>query len=223
MRSTIDPRGASRRTVLSWLFRAAFSYFVPERIWSDQSRRKRTAKTASAIVARIATRNAIFGVKRYGSSTRGSRGRKRPALVAVGLAHDEAREAVDGPGQDQVEGDPLEERRPEHHSRRGGLAEDEVEGERADRVEEGDHADRDEGGMRAVAAGRLAVPAGPVAGDREQQGRDAERLQVRGVEQQAAPEPRQGADDRAAQERDADDRHEQEIGRPVQDRHARED
>src|SRR4029450_4824474 len=140
MRSTIVPRGASRRTVLSWLFSAAFSYFVPERIWSDQSRRKRTAKTPSAIAARIATRNAIFGVKRYGSSTRGSRGRKRPArgavgllanrvdpldaLAAVGLADDEAREAVDGPGQDQVEDDPLEERRPEHRSRRGGLTED---------------------------------------------------------------------------------------------------
>src|SRR6476620_10173074 len=108
MRSTIVPRGASRRTVRIWLFSAAFSYLVPERIWSDQRRRKRTAKTASAIAARIATRSAIFGVKRYGSSTRGSRGSNRPcrppvagllakgvdpldALTAVGQAQDQTR------------------------------------------------------------------------------------------------------------------------------------
>ena len=113
------PLGASRRTVRIWLFSAAFSYFVPERIWSDQSRRKRTAKTTSATAARIATRSAIRGVKRYGSSILGSGGRKRFPPPAVGLlangvdpldsvaplerAQQEAGEAVHGPGQDQVE------------------------------------------------------------------------------------------------------------------------
>jgi hypothetical protein len=46
------------------LFSAASTYLVVERICSDQSRRKSTAKTASAIAPRIATRNAIRGVRR---------------------------------------------------------------------------------------------------------------------------------------------------------------
>ena len=50
--------------------------------------------------------------------------------------------------------------------------------ERADRVENGDHGDRRERRVRAVAAGRLAVAADPVAGDRQQQRRDAERLEA---------------------------------------------
>src|SRR5689334_18271518 len=154
------PRGASRRTVRIWLFSAAFSYFVPERICSDQRRRKRTEKTTSAIAARIATRSAIRGVNRYGSSIRGSGGRKRPppvvgllangvdpldAVAALERAQQDAGEAVEGPGQDQVEQDALEERRPEHGARGRGLAEHEVEGERAERVQERDHRDGDEG------------------------------------------------------------------------------
>src|SRR3954466_15470420 len=120
------PRGASRRTVRIWLFSAAFSYFVPERICSDHRRRKSTPKTTSAIAARIATRSAIRGVKRYGSSTRGSRGRKRavrlPVVLANGVdpldtlsprrltAQDEADERVDGPDEKHVQRNRLKER-----------------------------------------------------------------------------------------------------------------
>ena len=64
MRSSTGPRCASIENVLIWLSSAACSYFEPERICSDHSRRKSTAKTTSAIAARIAMRSAIRGVKR---------------------------------------------------------------------------------------------------------------------------------------------------------------
>src|SRR5438067_793550 len=89
LRSRIGPRCASIGDVRSWLSSAAASYFEPERIWSDHSRSKSTAKTASAIAARMATRSAIRGVKRYGSSTLGSGGKKRsPRLPVPVLAND---------------------------------------------------------------------------------------------------------------------------------------
>ena len=51
-------------------------YLSGERIWSDHSLRKRTPKAMSAKPPRMATRIAIRGVRRYGSSTFGSGGRK---------------------------------------------------------------------------------------------------------------------------------------------------
>src|SRR5215831_15390220 len=77
-----------------------------------------TANTASARKPSTATRRASCGVRRYGSSTRGSRGRKRRLrgsscplpkethlVRAVGdldRREQPAYEAVDGPGQEQV-------------------------------------------------------------------------------------------------------------------------
>ena len=69
----------------------------------------------------------------------------------------------------------------------------------------------------AVAAGRLAVAADPVAGDREQQRGDAERPEVRRVDEQPGPEAGDGAEDRAAQQRDAEQRDEQEVRRAAED------
>src|SRR5215210_5494390 len=74
-RSRISPRGASILIVLIWLFCAARRYSVPERTWSAQSRKKRTAKTATATTLRTARRTASLGVNRYGVSTRSSGGR----------------------------------------------------------------------------------------------------------------------------------------------------
>src|SRR3954465_13563907 len=137
MRSRIGPRCASIGNERIWLFRAACSYFVPERIWSDQSRRKSTANTASAIAAMIITRAAMRGVKRYGSSTRGSGGRKRalavlptlandrdpldPVAARRLLAQDEPDEGVGPPDEERVQRDRLEERAPEHLPHRGGV------------------------------------------------------------------------------------------------------
>src|SRR6202022_976611 len=56
---------------------AVFRYCEPDSTCSAQSLRKRTPNTPSATTPRIATRSAIFGVKRHGSSTRGWCGRKR--------------------------------------------------------------------------------------------------------------------------------------------------
>ena len=66
-----------RRTSRSWLFWAALRYSSPESTWSDQSRRKRSAKRISATAPRMPTRSASGGVSRYGSRTLGSGGRKR--------------------------------------------------------------------------------------------------------------------------------------------------
>src|SRR5438445_399779 len=143
----------------------------------------------------MATRSAILGVSRYGSSTRGSGGRKRPprAPVLAKEAHlpDALRpgrgrkqapdECVDRPGQDQVERDPLEQGVDQNRARRRRLAEDEVQGEGAERVKEGDQGYRDERRVRAVASGRLAVAADPVADEREQDRGDPERGEVGGI------------------------------------------
>ena len=53
-RSRIGPRGASTRISRSWLLCAAFRYSSPESTWRDQSRKKRTMKTASARAPSIA-------------------------------------------------------------------------------------------------------------------------------------------------------------------------
>ena len=66
--------------------------------------------------------------------------------------------------------------------------------------------------MGAVAAGRLAVAADPVAGEREQERGEPERPERRGVDEQPGEEAADGADDRAAEERDRDERDEQEVG-----------
>ena len=75
--STMFPRGASTWIVRTKFVFASSRYLVPESTCSAQSRRKSTAKTASATKPRIATRSASWGVSRYGSSTRGSAGRNR--------------------------------------------------------------------------------------------------------------------------------------------------
>src|SRR5204863_6739489 len=68
-----------------------------------------------------------------------------------------------------------------------------------------------------VAPGRLAVSADPVTGDRQQQRGDPERLQGRGVDDEAHGEPRDRAEDRPAQQRDRDERDEHEVGGAVKD------
>src|SRR4029077_1191983 len=83
LRSSTGPRGASSRSVRTRLSFATARYLSPARTCSAQRRKKRTAKTASARNARIATRNASCGVSRYASPTRGSPGRKRPGRAAL--------------------------------------------------------------------------------------------------------------------------------------------
>ena len=65
--------------------------------------------------------------------------------------------------------------------------------------------------MPAVASGRLAVAADPVPGDREHQRGEPELSERRRVDDQAGAEAADRADDRAAKQRDGDERHEQQV------------
>ena len=71
--------------------------------------------------------------------------------------------------------------------------------------------------MGPVAARRLAVAADPVAGDRQQQRGDAKGLQRRRVDDETRSETGSGAEDRPAEQRHADQGHQHEVGRAVED------
>src|SRR5215212_3700360 len=223
-RSTIAPRGASTLIVRSWLLRAARRYCVPESTCSAQSRKNRIPKTASVIAPRMPILSASCGVRRYGSSTRGSRGRKRPAGVLANDRHLHAArrgitrvreqppdDRVDRHCQEQVEGQRGRHRVDQRRPGLDRLSEEEVESELADGEEERDHGDGYERGVGAVAPGRLAVASDPVAGERQQQRGDAEGPEVRGVKQEAGPEAGDRTEDRAPQERDHEQQHEHEV------------
>src|SRR5437764_2257510 len=115
-----------------------------------------------------------------------------------------AAERVHGRGQDEVEEDRREERVEEDEPRGDVVTDHEVEDELAERREDGDDGDGDERRVAAVAAGRLAVAADPVAGDSQDERREPERAEVGGVDDEPGAEAAGGAEDGAAQARDAD-------------------
>src|SRR5579862_63534 len=194
-RSRIGPRGASIISVRTRLSFACERYLLTARTWSAQRRRKSTAKIASATAPRTPTRSASCGVRRYGSSTRGSGGRnrrggelaKQPYLVdAVGQLvrwEEPAHERVDRQREDQVQQQVRRQGR-EEHARRGRVAEHEAQRERAERIQDRDDTDGEDRRMETVACGRLAVTADPVARERQEQRREAERAERGGVDQQ---------------------------------------
>ena len=92
-----------------------------------------------------------------------------------------------------------------------------------ERVEHGDDRDRRERRVPAVASGRLAVAADPVAGDREHERREPEGAERRCVDEQAGEEAADRAEDRAAQQRDGDERDEQDVRHAAEHVHLRED
>src|SRR5437870_428847 len=164
------PRGASTRTVRSWLFSATRRYWCPARISSAHSRRKSAPKTTTAIVPRIATRSASCGVRRYGSAVRGSGGRKlllakQPHLVRAVAPRRRTQELfhepVDGRREDEVERDRRHERVEQHAPHGDGIADEEVQQHLSDGVQNGDDGDRHERCVRAVASGRLTVASDP--------------------------------------------------------------
>jgi hypothetical protein len=103
------------------------------------------------------------------------------------------------------------------------LAEHVVEREPADGGQHRQDDDGEERRVRAVAARRLAVAAGPVPGDGEEQRADPDRPHVRDVEHEAADEARDGAGHRAAQEGDPEQRDEQHVRRAAEHLERRED
>ena len=76
--------------------------------------------------------------------------------------------------------------------------------------------------MCAVAPGRLAVASGPVAGERVEERRDAERVERHHVDEQTAREARDGAGHRAAEERDREQGEQQDVGGAAGDVEGRE-
>src|SRR6478609_7431629 len=217
--STIWPRGASTRIERIWLSSAACRYCGPDSTCSAQSRKKRTPNASSATAPRIPILSASCGMKRYGLSTRGSGGRKRseperwprePLLAKEPYL----RRGLDRPGQseepprERVDRQRLEQHRPG----RDLVAEQVVQDQRAELDEDRRDRDRHVRRVATVAARGLAVAADPVAGDREQQRGDAERGEVGRVDDQAGEEAGARAVDRAAQQRDRDQRQQHHVG-----------
>ena len=77
--------------------------------------------------------------------------------------------------------------------------------------------------MRAIASGRLAVAPDPVSGDRQHERRQAELAERRGVDEQPGEEAARRTDDRTAEKRDGDERHEQDVRHATEHVHLRED
>src|SRR5918994_229698 len=163
--------------------------------------------------------------------TRGSGGRNRPGERPLPRLAKEAHllgrplratenatdERVDREGEHEVEQHARQERTDESGARVDGVAEHDVQRQGGDGVQDRHHGDREQRRVRAVATRRLAVAADPVTGHGEQQRRLTEPREVRSVQEEPGREPRGGAPDRTAQERDRDERDEQEVGRAACD------
>src|SRR3954454_1851228 len=212
-RSRMSPRGAGTITSRCWFAWAVRRYALEFSTCSDQSRRKRSAKIVSITAPRTPARSIVCGVRRYGSSTRGSGAISRDrcagglegprrlakethlrgALERPAAAQRAPAEAEHGERQRDVHED--EPRQVDEHElpvRR--LLQENLEGEGRDRDDHRRDGDGEVRRVRAVAAGRLAVAADPVAGRREHERRNAEdRAEGRDVDQ----EPRSEAGERA--------------------------
>ena len=95
------------------------------------------------------------------------------------------------------------------------LVEEVVEDEPEDAREKGDAGDREERREATIATCRLAVPTRPEAREREDERGDSQRPECRDVDDEPPDEPEYRAGDRAAQEPQCDDGHEQDVRRPA--------
>src|SRR4029077_2349828 len=77
--------------------------------------------------------------------------------------------------------------------------------------------------MRAVAAGRLSIPPDPVARGGQNERREAERAERRGVDEQAREEAPDGAGNAAAEQGEPDERDEQDVRNGAEDMYLGED
>ena len=108
-------------------------------------------------------------------------------------------------------------------SGRRALPEHEVHDEQSELVEHRHDGDREERRVRAVAAGRLAVAADPVARERQHERREAERAERGRVDDEPGEEAADRTDDAAAEQGDRDERDEQHVGHGAEDVDLRED
>jgi hypothetical protein len=143
-------------------------------------------------------------------------------VAASAGAQEPPRQCVHGPGQDQVHRDRGQQSAHDRAGRRA-LSEHEMHDQKTERVEHRDDCDRRERRVRAVPPRRLAVTADPVAGDREHERRQPEVAERRGVDEQSGIEAADGAEDRAAQQRDGDERDKKDFRHAADHVHLRED
>src|SRR5918996_788184 len=192
--------------------------------WSAQSRMNSTEKTVSASTPRIAMRSAIWGVTRYGSSTRGSGGRKRGSLPERldrsghlpppprRDAENTADECDQRVSDQEIEGEGRQQDSDEERNGADGRAEHEMEDGRAESKSDRRKRDGDELRLRRRTRRHLAEAPREITHQREEERGEPERLERRHIEDQPSREPGHRPEDRAAQKRDPDDENEHEVG-----------
>src|SRR6185295_9723759 len=149
---------------------------------SAHRRKKSAQKIVTATTPRIAIRIAACGVTLYGSSTRGSGGRKPRGRFVLGLDNrdhlpaltrrdreDPATEPVERIGEQKVQREGREEHPDEDLRRRDRLPEHEVEHRRPEADSDCPDGDRDEGRVRGGLLRHLAQATGEIAREREEQ------------------------------------------------------
>src|SRR5262245_19786759 len=169
--------------------------------WSAQRRKKSAQKMVTATTPRIAIRIAACGVTRYGSSTRGSGGRKPRGRLLLGLDNrdyltaltrrdreDPATEPIEGIREQKVQRERWKKHPREELRRRDRLSEHEVEDRRAEADADRPDRHRDERRVRRRLLGHLAETPGEVAGECEKERGQAERLERDDVENESGPE-----------------------------------
>src|SRR5688500_14785178 len=149
--------------------------------WRAQRRTKRTEKTVIASTPRMAMRSAIWGVTRYGSSTRGSDGRKRGKRVpmldrsgrlsspAWGDAEHAASERNEWIGDEEIEGESRQQHSDEERDRADRRAQHEMEDGGAEGERDRRERDGDELRVSRRARRHLAETSDEVADQREQE------------------------------------------------------
>src|ERR687896_1047470 len=237
-RSTISPRGACTLISRSWLFFASATYLSPDSTCRYQSRKKMTAKAASAMPPTIATRTASCGVSvgrrslsRYiaaldlhaPQAERAGLARRLPAapdlerVARQGRPQELADPGEDGEGEQRVQQDGHH--HVAQHERADARPDVEHQGDGGERREPrcgGRRADRD--GQQAVArVAHLLVAPDAVADGRQDEGGRAHRRARQKVEQEAGREARRRAGHAAPVVGHPGDREYDEVGVPAED------
>src|SRR5215213_2302509 len=233
LRSRMSPRGAITLYSRVRLFFASARYLSPSRTCRFQSRKKRTAKRATAMPPITATRSerrlpwGRESLRRY--TVLGSQHRRTPAAAAQRALVDQGRAQrpphpdVDRPAADEGE-DALQQDVPDYEGAdRRVEAEHHLHRAEAELGEQGQAHAEQRRHQRAVDLEALAEGAGQVADGEEDEGAAAERHDQQAVEQEPDPEPADGAGQRAAEQSEHDYQSRQQIRADAEQGHLREE
>src|SRR5918999_5732118 len=185
--------------------------------WRAQRRKKRAQKIVTASTPSTAMRIAICGVTRYGSSTRGSGGRK-PGRRVAGLdsgPHLTANARRDGedPPSERVERIAEEhvqrEGRQQYSDEEVGCRERRAEHEMKNSVGEAHRNGCERNGDKRRVGGRstrrFSEPAGEMPGESEEERGESESPERGDVDHEPRPEARACAEDRTSKQRERHD------------------